>query len=176
MMAASRGAGVDWESIARGLVDNTVEFTLPAELEITASINSWLVGHEKMRGHATIKNGVTSVGYQSFAYCKMLDGVSIPNSVTSIGQAAFSQCYALEEVTLPSSIRSLAAQAFMQCTGLKRVISEASTPPTIQQNSFLNCNALAAIYVPDASVDAYKAASGWSNYADRIKPLSELVE
>lgn len=176
MMAASRGAGVDWESIARGLVDNTVEFTLPVDLEITASINSWLSGHEKMRGTAKIKQGVSSIGYQAFAFCKMLENVEIPNSVSTIGQAAFCQCYAIKEVTLPSSIRSLAAQAFMQCTGLMRVISEASTPPTIQQNSFINCNALAAIYVPDASVEAYKAASGWSAYASIIMPMSELVE
>lgn len=34
----------------------------------------------------------------------------------------------------------------------------------------------ANIYVPDESVDAYKSADGWSNYANIIKPLSEYVE
>lgn len=30
------------------------------------------------------------------------------------------------------------------------------------------------IYVPDASVNAYKAAEGWSNLADKIFPLSQI--
>lgn len=34
----------------------------------------------------------------------------------------------------------------------------------------------AAFYVPDELVDAYKAASVWSNYADKIYPVSEYVE
>ena len=32
------------------------------------------------------------------------------------------------------------------------------------------------VYVPDALVDSYKSASGWSTYASQIKPLSEYVE
>lgn len=32
------------------------------------------------------------------------------------------------------------------------------------------------IYVPDASVEAYKKATNWSQYADRIYPMSELPE
>ena len=31
-------------------------------------------------------------------------------------------------------------------------------------------------YVPDQSVETYKAASGWSQYADRIYPLSQKTE
>ncbi len=33
-----------------------------------------------------------------------------------------------------------------------------------------------AIYVPDGSVDAYKAAKNWSEFADIMKPISELVK
>ena len=39
-----------------------------------------------------------------------------------------------------------------------------------------NYATIGKIYVPDNSVDAYKAATNWSQYADRIKPLSEYVE
>jgi hypothetical protein len=31
-----------------------------------------------------------------------------------------------------------------------------------------------AIYVPDGSVDAYKEAENWSEFADSIKPMSDL--
>ena len=35
---------------------------------------------------------------------------------------------------------------------------------------------ITTIYVPDESVEAYKAATNWVNYASIIKPLSEYVE
>ena len=34
---------------------------------------------------------------------------------------------------------------------------------------------LTGIYVPDSLVDSYKAATNWSAYADKIKPLSEYT-
>jgi len=40
---------------------------------------------------------------------------------------------------------------------------------------FAGSNNKYRIYVPDTSVDAYKAAAGWSNLADKILPLS-LIE
>ena len=167
------GSAIDWESVARGLLDNSLDFTLPEVAEVRTQNNQQLFSREKMSGHATIKSGCTTIGYQSFAYCKLLQGVTIPDTVTSIGQGAFTQCYALTEVEIPSSVTSIAAQAFMSCTGLVEVICERSTPPTLVANSFQGCTALTSIYVPDASVSAYKSASGWSTYASIIKPISQ---
>ena len=76
----------------------------------------------------------------------------------------------LTVVVLPPSIESISSYAFNQNTKLQAIISEAATPPTIS-NSFTGPTC--PIYVPDTSVDAYKANSGWSGYASRIKPLSE---
>ena len=56
--------------------------------------------------------------------------------------------------------------------GLKNnvtVVCHAVTPPSF---GTFNNNPL-ALYVPDESVDAYKSANGWSQYAKYIKPLSE---
>jgi hypothetical protein len=46
----------------------------------------------------------------------------------------------------------------------------AETQPVYDSNfeMFSNCPALTAIKVPASSVDAYKAADGWSEYADII--------
>ena len=35
------------------------------------------------------------------------------------------------------------------------------------------CVALETIYVPDSAVSAYKTATGWSQFASKIKPLSK---
>lgn len=172
-MFMSSGSAIDWESVARGLLDNSLDFTLPEVAEVRTQSNQQLLSREKMSGHATIKSGCTTIAYQSFCYCKLLQGVTIPDTVTSIGQGAFTQCYALTEVEIPSSVTSIAAQAFLSCTGLVDVICNRTTPPTLATNSFQGCTALASIYVPDASVNTYKSASGWSTYASIIKPISQ---
>ena len=85
----------------------------------------------------------------------------------------------LEFARMPSTITQIGISAFYHCTALQTIIIEAITPPTLCGNVFTDtpiASKTGTIYVPDASVDAYKSASGWSNYADIIKPLSEYVE
>lgn len=85
----------------------------------------------------------------------------------------------LEFVRMPSTITQIGISAFYHCTALQTFIVEAITPPTLYGNVFTDtpiASKTGTIYVPDASVDAYKAASGWADYADIIKPLSEYVE
>ena len=48
-----------------------------------------------------------------------------------------------------------------------------ATPPTLGANAFNNTTC--KIYVPDASVSAYKAATNWSTYASRIFSLTQFA-
>ena len=62
--------------------------------------------------------------------------------------------------------------------GLKNftVICHSSTPPANEKSYydvFKRPDALAVMYVPDESVDLYKASEDWTDIAERIKPLSE---
>lgn len=41
---------------------------------------------------------------------------------------------------------------------------------------FVYCSTELSIYVPDESVATYKAATGWSSYASKIKGKSELPD
>ena len=59
---------------------------------------------------------------------------------------------------------------FYNCTSLTSVTIEATTPPTLGNNVFYNTNEC-PIYVPSESVEIYKAANGWSNYASRIQAI-----
>lgn len=54
------------------------------------------------------------------------------------------------------------------------LIVRATTPPTLHKNGITQVPD--AIYVPDASVDAYKAAENWVNFAAKIQPLSSYSE
>ena len=117
----------------------------------------------------TIPNSVTTIGDSAFRYCSALTSVTIPNSVTMIVISAFRDCDALTSVTIPDSVTTIGSYAFYNCDALKEVYCKPTTPPSLGNSSvFDNNSSDRKIYVPTASVDAYKAASRWSEYADAI--------
>lgn len=113
-----------------------------------------------------IPSSISSLANTTFLGCDALTSVTIPSSVTSIGNAVFMLCSALETITLPENLTNIGTQAFHGCKNLKTVIVLGETPATAHASTFNYCTALTAIYVPNASVDAYKTA--WSDYADLI--------
>ena len=118
----------------------------------------------------TIPASVTEIGNGAFRYCSGLTSVTIPDSVTSIGEFAFNGCSRLTSVTIPDSVTSIGLYAFYTCTGLTSITCEATTPPTLGSIAFAE-TANCPIYVPSASLDAYKSA--WSDYASRIQAIAE---
>ena len=95
-------------------------------------------------------------------------------NLATIAEKCFYQCHNLKSLILPASLTTrIQAYAFMDCTSLEYVICHMVTPTPSYRDIFTNTNDC-PIYVPDASVDAYKAASVWSGYASRIKPLSKF--
>ena len=114
-----------------------------------------------------IPDSVTSIGQQAFYRCSGLTSIDIPDSVTTIGSNAFRECTSLTSIDIPDSVTTIGGSAFRSCSGLTSITVNATTPPTLGTNSFANTNDC-PIYVPCGSVETYKAASGWSDYASRI--------
>ena len=119
----------------------------------------------------TIPNNVTSIGEGTFYQCIGLTSVTIPNSVTSIGQMAFSICTNLTNVTIPNSISTIGISAFANCSSLISITVQATIPPTLDRDSFSNNASGRKIYVPSASVEAYKTANNWSSYENDIEAI-----
>ena len=118
-----------------------------------------------------IPNNVTSIGRLAFCSCGLRD-VTFGNSVTTIEANAFVRCEKLRTVTLPSSVTSLGDGAFSHCHVLGTVTCKATIPPTMGNAVFGDDRWLTSIYVPSGSVNAYKTADGWKDYASLIKPIN----
>ena len=105
------------------------------------------------------------LAYSSITSIKLNEGF------TSLAQTAFTECTALSFIDLPSTIVSV-ANAFRGNAALT-LICRAIAPPSLTSTTLMN---ISVIYVPDESVGAYQAATNWSTFAAKIKPLSEYVE
>lgn len=137
---------------------------------------------------------VTSIGYQCFSNCSSLSiNLSLPSLTTFPGNGgeftssgitgiadlgslgamkaqSFSACASLTSVDIPDTITSMPQWCFLNCTSLTTATIRATTPPTADR-AFQGCSALTAIYVPAASVAAYKAANYWSTLASIIQAI-----
>lgn len=92
----------------------------------------------------------------------------VSNGITKIGSSAFRGCTSLTSVEIPNSVTSIGSAAFYGCSRLKSVKVWANIPPSLGDNAFVYTPSGLRIYVPSGSVNAYKAATNWKNYASKI--------
>lgn len=137
-----------------------------------------------------LPDSVTSIGSSAFSNCSSLTSITIPSSVTSIGSSAFQECSSLKSIRIPNNVTSIGAYAFWGCSGVTRlsigsgvtsidsfafdncqslqtILVYPIVPPSLRSDAFSdtgNCN----IYVPSESLEAYKNAFGWKDYANRL--------
>lgn len=110
---------------------------------------------------AFYKSGVTVLDFTGSTFTRTKDSFAENSS-------------RLTKVILPNTIISIGWSAFRLCKSLETIIVLASTPPSIQSDTFNATNSTFSIYVPDESVEAYKTATNWSAYANIILPLSQF--
>ena len=104
---------------------------------------------------------------------------SIPESVTRIGPDAFSDLNGLTSFVIPASVTSVEGSFDVRLTS---ITVQATTPPATTYGPFSynykNYDdegniSIPTIYVPAGSVNAYKTAPGWSEYADYIQAIPD---
>lgn len=141
----------------------------------------------------SIPKSVTSLGQSVFYNCYSLLSVRLTSSVSTIGSSAFESCFALQEVNVPKGLTAFSTNTYYLCRGLTHV-KIPGTVTTISNRTFYYCYGMkyydftehtsiptlsgaqvfsgipmdCEIRVPLSIVDAWKAATNWSTYADHI--------
>lgn len=90
---------------------------------------------------------------------------AIPPTITSIDNEAFLMCSQLTSITIPANVTSIGNNTFWGCTRLTSITSLATTPPVCGTAVFdlINKN-VCTLYVPEGTVDLYKAADQWKDF------------
>lgn len=106
---------------------------------------------------------VTEIGEGAFENNKNLTNVSIPSSITNIGDKAFKGCSNLKSITVnittPISLSAPAAT--------RRMMTRTDGSSVFDGVDMATC----ILYVPEGSVELYKAAPVWCEFQN-IMPLS----
>ncbi len=137
---------------------------------IETSTNTLIVGCQNTK----IPNSVVHIGSDAFYNCNGLKNIIIPEGVKTIDRNAFSSCFGLEGVELPSSLTNIGYAAFRQCTKMKTVISYITNPGGVLSSNDVFDSSSATLYVPQSSIDAYKATERWSSFKN-ILPLEDML-
>lgn len=88
-----------------------------------------------------------------------------------VRSSSISDCNALETLDVKTS-----SSIFIPTTLSKALIIRDITAVPTMENTVAELKDTLNVYVPDDLVDAFKAATNWSAFGDRIKPLSTYVE
>ncbi len=127
------------------------------------------------KGFIRVKDGVQTINSYAFFSCFAITAVELPNSVETVGKYAFDDCDAVQTLIIGSGLQETNMYAFSM-KNLKNVVCKAVATPELGMNAFYDTNVSAAVlYVPDESVDAYKAANQWKNFGS-ILPISQIPD
>ena len=118
----------------------------------------------------TVPDGIKNILSGVFCGFGNLTEIHLPEGLSSIGFQSFRDCSGLSEIVIPESVEYIGNTAFQSCQNLTSIRCLPTTPPT-GSNGMFSGTGDCPIYVPAESVDAYKSADHWSEYADRIRPI-----
>lgn len=130
------------------------------------------IGIEGSGANLEIPSRFTTIPQYCFSFNDSLTTVTLPEGITTIQNYAFYNCKALETVTIPSTVTTINGGMLTNFVGssLKSFTCLATTPPTLNNNPFYGNNFF-TIYVPAASVNAYKTANWWKDYKNKIQAI-----
>lgn len=150
MMGAKSGSAIDWESIARGMIDCTTEFDVPAEaFGVLAGIPSNCdLFYSRKVVNIVVPATLTQLR-TCFRFASKLKTVTYLGDNYSVGQYLFQGCTSIEKFTdvMPPNLTSVPVGCFQYCTGLRTVdMPEGYT--SVSASGFVYANKITLIDLP----------------------------
>lgn len=124
-----------------------------------------LVAHRRQSHRIHLWAYPRRCSYYWLCPCSCIHYVIIPRGV-------FDSTNSLKHVVLPETLQIIRSGAFAYLDELLDITCYAKIPPTVERSAFIGVVEGFNIFVPAESVDAYKAATGWSNFEYYIKPIN----
>ena len=137
------------------------------------SIGNYAFENTSKLSNELLFDNLSTLGASAFVNSGVT-GISIKGPMTTIPAYAFRNCVNVQYIDLPSSVESIGGSSFESCKKCERIICRASVPPTLGNTWVFADTNNCPIYVPDASLEAYRNATNWNTYASRILPMSEF--
>lgn len=160
-------------TLFKSLVNRSITTVTAEDLQGLTSIGNSAFIECRLLTDVELPETITNIVDSAFQACFALENINIPNGVTTIPSYCFYNCRALTKLIIPSGVSNIGISAFRYCLSMREITILATTPPTLASaNAFENSNDC-PIYVPAESVNAYKAATNWSSYANRIFAIQE---
>lgn len=115
---------------------------------------------------------ITTIGPDSFRAASIEEAI-LNEGLLTIARSLYNVPQ-LDNLCIPSTVTDVGNGLLYRATACRALIMKPLSPPTItRQDTFAYCTA--KIYVPDNSVNDYKAADVWSLFESRIYGFSQLL-
>lgn len=146
---------------------------LPSTLK---SIGSGAFQSNMFSGELKLPSSLQELGSGAFAGCSRISGtLEIPDNITAIKEQTFASCSSIEKLVLHSKMDVIKSGAFQDCFGLGSIVCNAVNPPYVESSAFGGISkSNVVVEVPEASLAAYRTASGWSDFK-KIVAHHELI-
>lgn len=165
-----------------------------ARISLTKVPDECFMGCRSLQSVEELPLGTTELGIRAFSGCKALKNIKgLPDSVQTFGEGCFSNCTSMTEILYPpesletigkdcfigctalasvfisQGVTEIGSGAFAGCTALTDVRSDASTVPSIQEDTFdedrkASGDSSISIYVPSGLLDDYVAHQYWGQF------------
>lgn len=175
---------VTCKGLANGVEAGTADLVIPTKVSNTPSggvkmdytvtaVDDDAFVDSVFTGTLTLGDELTSIGESAFNGCGFTGDLIIPNKVENINSQAFSSCGFNGSLTIGTNVQFIEEFAFSFCSGFTKVISRATTPPTLGSDVFYVEDITNAIilYVPKNTANFY--AETWTSFLS-IETISEV--
>jgi hypothetical protein len=117
--------------------------------------------------------GLLATGMYAFKCTSIKSFKVVGSSFEAISYSAFDTCPYLTTVELPAGTTVIASLAIAYCQAMNTLQIKALNPPEMYKNSFEAMKSTCLIYVPEASVNDYRATEALSSRALYVRAIPE---